>query len=409
MLPANLDDLTPEHIQDLIDSEVAEGLTLEYKEQLPTDSSDDKRKFLYRVSGMANAAGGEMIFGIVDKDGPDGQNTGVAEKLSGMRIPNPQKAIEPLANLIRDGIAPRLFGVKMQIVNCPTGDVLVIRIPQSWNKPHMVTIGQVNKFYIRTAIGSSPMSIDEIRRAFSEQGELREIITRWRKHRLELIEAGRGPVPLAAGAITLFHVIPVEAFTPGSYTSAWRIDEQDKMKVYVPGSANYSHRYNADGFICHSGIYRGEESANLQAYTQLFRSGIIEYGFSHEYQPEWAKSPLIRGLALEQEMVFCYDDAYSRFRREGNVGSIYVGFSMTGIEGRIIHINQLEWNGREERIRQNSFSSPEVYVDLTEPEDTRPFHKVLRPLVDMLWQVGGREGTPFHSNGKWNPFGNYYL
>ncbi|MHB2007566.1 MAG: hypothetical protein ACYCOX_05910, partial [Acidobacteriaceae bacterium] len=37
----------------------------------------------------------------------------------------------------------------MQTVNCPDGDVLVIRVPRSWSKPHMVTIGAVNKFFGR--------------------------------------------------------------------------------------------------------------------------------------------------------------------------------------------------------------------------------------------------------------------
>jgi hypothetical protein len=50
MLPIDLEDLTPTHIQGLIDSEVAEGLRLEFKEQLPSDQSDDKRKFLSMVS-----------------------------------------------------------------------------------------------------------------------------------------------------------------------------------------------------------------------------------------------------------------------------------------------------------------------------------------------------------------------
>jgi hypothetical protein len=50
MLPLNLDQLAQADIQRLIDSEVAESLTLEYKEKLPSGQSEEKREFLYDVA-----------------------------------------------------------------------------------------------------------------------------------------------------------------------------------------------------------------------------------------------------------------------------------------------------------------------------------------------------------------------
>ncbi|MHB1744163.1 MAG: AlbA family DNA-binding domain-containing protein [Acidobacteriaceae bacterium] len=135
------------HIQNLIDSEVAESLTLEYKQKLPSDQSEEKREFLYDVAAMSNAAGGDIVYGIVDRRGQDNQSTGIADSFAVMKLSNPQTDIDRLSNLIKDGIAPRLSGIIMQTVNCPDGDVLVIRVPRSWSKPHMVTIGAVNKFF----------------------------------------------------------------------------------------------------------------------------------------------------------------------------------------------------------------------------------------------------------------------
>lgn len=135
MLPENLDDLKPPHIQALIDAEVAESLSLEFKEQLPTSQRDDKKEFLYDVAAMANSAGGYLVFGVADRRGPDKQSTGIADGFSGMRLPNAQAEISRLANLIRDGIEPRLSGGTMQHVTTPDGDVLVIRISRSWAAP----------------------------------------------------------------------------------------------------------------------------------------------------------------------------------------------------------------------------------------------------------------------------------
>jgi hypothetical protein len=61
MLPLNLNDLAPIHIQALIDSEVPESLTLEYKQHLPTKQTDESREFLYDIAAMANSAGGHFV------------------------------------------------------------------------------------------------------------------------------------------------------------------------------------------------------------------------------------------------------------------------------------------------------------------------------------------------------------
>jgi len=90
MLPVNLNDLTPSHIQNLIDSEVAEGLMLEYKQELPSNQSEKKKDFLYEVAAMANAGGGDIVFGIVDRPGADNQSTGIADSLSGIKLLNEQ-------------------------------------------------------------------------------------------------------------------------------------------------------------------------------------------------------------------------------------------------------------------------------------------------------------------------------
>jgi len=88
MLPVDLSELTPTHVESLVDNEVAESLTLEYKQQLPSkESSDEKRAFLYDVVAMANAAGGDIVFGIAERRG-ENSNTGIAERLSGERWSN---------------------------------------------------------------------------------------------------------------------------------------------------------------------------------------------------------------------------------------------------------------------------------------------------------------------------------
>jgi hypothetical protein len=277
----------------------------------------------------------------------------------------------------------------------------------------MVILGGAYKFYKRTGLTKNPMSVEEIRRAFSEQGELGETISRWRAHRLKLIELDEGPVALTKGVITLFHIIPAEAFTPGAFNEAWRIPASEKTNVHVP-DGNLVQRYNADGFLCHGSTERmTPRPGAVTGYTQIFRSGIIEYGFSYQPRSTGSAPQAIYGQVLEKEIVYCYQDANNRLRRDGRTGALYVGFSLLGIAGKSFYSNHMAmaFRDHEYEIRQNTFSSPEVYVDLSEPAEGLPFPKTLRPLVDTLWQVGGLEQTPcilFDGHERvWNPFATY--
>lgn len=47
-----------------------------------------------------------------------------------------------------------------------------------------------------------------------------------------------------------------------------------------------------------------------------------------------------------------------------------------------------------------------VFVDMNEPEE-HPYPKTLLPLADTMWQLAGREGTPFRPKGVWEPFKEY--
>ncbi len=406
MFPPNLNDLTAAHIQSLIDSEIAESLTLEYKQQLPSNQSEEKREFVYDIAAMANAVGGDVIYGIVDRRGQDGQSTGIAASLTRLNmLPNTQTEIDRLSGLIRDTIAPRLTGVAMQPVSCPDGDVLVIRIPRSWNKPHMVTIGGVNKFFGRTATGKYPMSVDEIGRAFSERSELREAIERWRSHRAELVTRGVGPVQLAGAVTMLFHAIPASAFTRDVLRQTWTVSDQEKNYMYVPhGATNF--RYNADGFLCLASVGAPSEA---YGYTQLFRSGIVEYADSNCYSPPFVSGcdSMILGQELEKQMVKCYGDVVNRYRRQGRSEVLYVGFSLIGIANKSFYstVSNLAFR-QQSLIRQDIFTSPEVFVDINDPEES-PYERNLLPLVDTMWQVAGLQGTPFKPKGEWTPFGRY--
>jgi predicted HTH transcriptional regulator len=56
-------------LQALVDNQVAESKTIEYKESLPGNADGDKKEFLADVSSFANASGGDLIYGMREQSG----------------------------------------------------------------------------------------------------------------------------------------------------------------------------------------------------------------------------------------------------------------------------------------------------------------------------------------------------
>jgi predicted HTH transcriptional regulator len=77
-LNKQLESIEEGDLQDLIDNQVSKGKIMEYKEALPSNSESDKKEFLADVSSFANAAGGDLIFGI-------GEDSGVPIELCGFQ------------------------------------------------------------------------------------------------------------------------------------------------------------------------------------------------------------------------------------------------------------------------------------------------------------------------------------
>ena len=130
----DIEQITKDDLQSLIDNEVFESKTIEYKQALPSSSESDKKEFLADISSFANASGGDFIFGMVQD--PD---TGLPKDLQGLGIANVDQEILRLENMIRDGIAPRILSVATKSITLSNSKVaLVIRIPKSWISPHRV-------------------------------------------------------------------------------------------------------------------------------------------------------------------------------------------------------------------------------------------------------------------------------
>ena len=63
MIPKRFEDIGFSDLEALINNQVAEGKTIEYKKEIVTNASSDKEPFLAGVSAFANTIGGDFIIG----------------------------------------------------------------------------------------------------------------------------------------------------------------------------------------------------------------------------------------------------------------------------------------------------------------------------------------------------------
>jgi Putative DNA-binding domain len=269
MIPKPIDQIAKPDIDVLVSAKTTERRTLEYKELLPGGTDEEKKEFLYDVSSFANAAGGDLIFGVSDQKGLDGKPTGVPETARGVPVANLSVEIARLENILQSGMAPRIPSVQFhEVAGFASGSILILRVPKSWAAPHMVTYKNVTRFYSRNSTGKYPLDVQEIRSAFALSEDLPERLRSFRQTRLAAIVANETPVPLPTGAKVILHIVPISALGTNSNIDIKRAAPPQSIVPAPISTGSWDSRFNFDGLL----IF-GPTTPN---YVQIFRSGTVE-------------------------------------------------------------------------------------------------------------------------------------
>jgi len=125
LIPIAISELTAGHIHSLVKDGVGEGRTIEYKRDLPGSTDEAKGEFLADVSSFANAGRGDLIFGV------DADN-GIPTRIVGLTGIHADAELLRLESTIRDGVAPRIIGLRMRVIDgFADGPVVIVRVQRS--------------------------------------------------------------------------------------------------------------------------------------------------------------------------------------------------------------------------------------------------------------------------------------
>ena len=279
---------TPAHIHFLMDGKPPESRFLDYKESLPSDEVE----LLKDVSAFANTQGGAIVYGIRE------DNT-VPTEIAPLSVIDEDKTLNQLSNWIRANLDPNLSEFYFDLIEVKSGKVVVLRIPQSSNAPHMIAKGSA-KFYSRGAAGNTPMDSFEIRSAFLASESLVEKVNAFREHRAVTIGDNALPFNLIERSIAVLHIIPLSAFQrPHNFSIA---ELRKALGDSRPPGSTLGH--NRD--VCLEGALNvASESAKGDAisYALLFRTGVFEAVYPWGYTlPQTGKRyikeyPVVRSFA----------------------------------------------------------------------------------------------------------------
>ena len=382
--------ITEDDLRQLITDQEAESQAIDYKKGLFLDAEPSRHEFRCDVSSFANASGGHLIIGMDEKEG-------FPTNLCGMDIPNPEAFKTRIDEVLQSKITPRIPGCVPHVISLKGGkSAAVIRIPQSFNKPHQITFNKDDyQFWSRRSAGKYRLAIDELRSIITQADTLTAKIREFRSERIGNLMAGETPVPLKDGARVVLHMIPLNAFGSASRYDVAALEHVSGELVGVPGAtiqAYYHHfRHNLDGVVTMLGF----DETSMRGYLQVFRNGILEAVEAdsinnRQNEPYWHgqdERSLIasvgRGLKLQQQL--------------GVEPPVIILVTLMNVKGYYIHRGQRRHGESPICFPKETLTLPDILVENLGASVL----DVVHPILDAIWNAGGYPQCLNYKDGKY--------
>jgi len=372
MLPRKLEDLTHADLEALVSGSVSEGKRLDFKSELPARKPEDAREFAADVASFANAEGGDIVFGVVEK-------ASVAVSVPGISSSDLDADIRRLEQIVQSSIEPRVSGVRFQVVGGGPQPSLVVRVPRGWWGLHMVTANGLQRFVARNAKGKYPLDVHEIRSGFLAGVEAEARARALHRDRVAAIQRGEPPVkgPWTHGVV--MHCVPAALRGHVDLTGA------RPLHALYPSGVNY--RYTIDGLL-------GEAE---DSYALLGREGTLETASADLTEGELLPSQLIC-----ESLIRALSEHLDRCRKLEIPAPLFVLVTLFGLAGKALP-RPTEWGGSS--YYPSDFDRADIHLPSVVVESLDvPAAAALRPLLDGLWQAAGVAACPYYdSGGAWAP------
>jgi hypothetical protein len=382
-------------LQLLVDNQVIEGKSIDYKRDPIGISDRDKKEFLYDISSFANASGGHMVIGIEE-------DKGLPTKVLGLEIADIDAEKSRLDNMILSGIKPRMVpSPQIHIVKLSKiqKEIIVIRISKSIAAPHMVTFKDTNKFYSRNSHGKYLLDVGEIRNLFVISESAIDRIRNFRTERLARIGTGETPVTLEDHPKMVMHIVPMSISDPSAIFDLTSVINKNIELLEPVARQGLNSRLNFDGYLDYLRVPKG---ANAYSYVQLFRNGSIEFVEAYTLRIRWEDiGKVIPSIKFEQDLVYALR-RYLFILRTLNVNPpFFVMISLLGVKGYTMAVDKSKYYDEvppRDGIDRNDLILPEIVLHSTYVDAP----KILKESFDIIWNAAGWPASEnYDKDGAW--------
>lgn len=377
-----LESITEQDLLDLISNQAREDKRIEFKAISPGNSDKQKKEFLADVSSLANASGGDLIFGVKTLNG-------VASQLVGLQLASLDAEILRLENILRDGLDPRVPNVRIRGISLTSGVALIIRVTRSWIPPHRVKHGGTSRFYSRNSAGKYELDVSEMRPLFALSASATEQIRNFRIERLSKIAAGEVNVPLKGQHRLVLHLVPFAAFDPMTRfdLSAFTLETDRLIPMDVVGGWNRP-RHNFDGLLSFA-----KSDGTCFSYLQLFRNGSVEVvntSLLIKHERENRAPERYIDERYERHVIDTVTNVISLQKELGVEPPVFVMLSFLGVKDYIVAFSGTSEWGEGHAIDQQDLILPEEVIE----DFDANVESLMQRIYQIVWNAAGYSRPP---------------
>jgi hypothetical protein len=378
MLAQNLDSVDLGLLDTVCRDAWPESITLEFKRDLPGSSDRDKQELLKDVCALANADGGDLVFGIEERDG-------VAAGIAPIATEAADAAQRRISQVLEAGAEPRIFGVQMRPIPVNGGYVLVARVPPSYLGPHSIRVNSARRFVMRTGTNISDLTFDQLRSAFDRTASLSEQARRFIAGRVEHLTARRTPKRVMELPLAVVHFVPISGLAGRHAPDLQGMYRSRFTQLIQREWSGGTRTFNLDGLVVYPG---GVPEEGHLGYSIAFRNGAIEAVTVGGRPWRGRESDPVRFWVWTESSKFFRSSTAAMLnvaKQEGFSGPAIFSYALMHVTGYALAGDALRGSYPSDR---EHLVAPEVWIDNLETADV---DEIARPLLDTLWQGFGLE------------------
>lgn len=385
MLLEDVAELNAQYLQRLCGDGCPESQTLDFKRELPGNSDKEKHEFLKDVCSLANADGGDLVYGIQELDG-------VAESLVPVTSEAADVVKRRLTQVLDAGLEPRVSGIAFHHIEAGDGYALLVRVPASYDGPHCVRSNTNRRFVMRNGTGTTDMTYEQIRSAFDRTATLAERARRFIAARLDLVAQRGTPTPMMPGPVLALHLVPLAGVGERRSVDLREIYAQSFTGFADPDWGGASRHFNFDGLAIHPGRTAG---GTYYTYAHVFRTGAIEAvrlgGTTRPLEEGGPERSIVWSLDMSKFFHSSATNCVTAAKRWGYGGPALLGVAILNVQGFELGIGGSSYPFSGVTADRPHLVPPEAWIDNLA---TVSVDDALRALLDVLWQAFGRERCP---------------